>query len=117
MRFNYAETTRRSDALHLSLSGDFSRIATAFLTGGKSTIPPFNGLEVLTTSTDKANLFARNFSCNFTIDDGSQQLPDFPVLNGDFKTKNITTKKVSRAIYDLETSKATCSRQNSSNCP
>ena len=51
---------------------------------------------MLTTSTDKANLFARNFSCNFTLDDGSQQLPDFPSRTEQrLSSKNITAKIVS----------------------
>ena len=39
--------------------------------GGFTTAPHFNGPRVLTTSTDKANRFARNCSCNSTLDDGS----------------------------------------------
>ena len=59
-------------------------------------------------STDKANLFARNFSCNSTFDDGSQQLPDFPSRTEQrLGFKHITTKMVSHAIYDLDASKAT----------
>ena len=64
--------------------------------------------EVLTTSTDKTNLFARNFSCNSTIDDGSQKLTDFPSPTElKISPKNITAKVVSHAIYDLDASKAT----------
>ena len=60
--------------LHISLSGIVTSggFATAFLTGG-SLLYLFNGPEVLTTSTDKA----RNFPCNSTLDDGSQQISDF----------------------------------------
>ena len=62
--------------LHLSLldlvtSGVF---AAAFLTGRILLPPLFNGTEIMRTSTDKANLFAGNFSCNPTLDDGSQQI-------------------------------------------
>ena len=54
---------------------------------------------------DKADP-ARNFSYNFTLDDGSQQLPDFPSRTEErINSKNITAKMVSRAIYDA--SKAT----------
>ena len=76
---NYAEPTRRSVASQPIGSCDFWRICNSILNRGKYTIPLlFNGPEVLTTCTDKANLFARNFSCNSTLDDGSQQLTDFP---------------------------------------
>ena len=73
----------------------------------ESIIPPlFSGPEFLTTSTDNANLFARNFSCNSTIDDGSQQLLDFPShTEPRLSSKNITAKMVSRAIYHLDESK------------
>ena len=67
-----------------------------------------NDPKVLTTSTDNADLFARDFSCNSTLDDGSQQLPDFPSRTEQkLSSKNITAKMVSRAIYDLDASKVT----------
>ena len=77
--------------------------------GGGGSLPYllFNGPEDLTT-TDKANLLARNFSCNSTIDDGSQQLPDFPSRTEQrLSSKNITAKMVSCVIYNLDASKAT----------
>ena len=78
-RSNYAETTRRSIAPQLTGSRDFWRISDSVLNRENSTIPPlFIGPKILTTSTDKANLFDRNFTCNSNLDDGSQQLPDFP---------------------------------------
>ena len=67
--------------LHLSLSDLMTSggFATLFLTvESQPYLLFFNGTEVQTLSTIKANLFARNFSCNSTLDDGSQQLPDFP---------------------------------------
>ena len=95
---------------HLSLS-DFTTsggFATVFLTGGSLPYQLFNGPEVLTTSTDKANLFARIFSCNSTLDDGSQQLPVFPFHTEQrLSSKNITAKMVSNAIYHLDASKTT----------
>ena len=92
-RSNYAETTRRSVASQLNGSPDFWRICNSVLNRGKSTIPLFNGPEVLPISTDKANLFARNFSCNFFLDDDSQQIPDFPSRTEQrFSSKNITAK-------------------------
>ena len=65
---NYVVATHRSFASQLIGFQDFWGICNSV----------FNGTEVLATSTDKANLFARNISCNSTLDDGSQQLPDFP---------------------------------------
>ena len=69
----------RSVASQLIGSCEFWRICNSNLSRGKFSIPPFfHGPEVLTTSTDKANHFARNFSCNSTLDDSSQQLPNYP---------------------------------------
>ena len=88
---------------------DFWRICNSVLNRGKSTIPLlFNGPEVLTKSNDKANLFARNFSCNSTLDDGFQQLPNFPPRTEQrLSSKKITARMVSHAIYDLDAFKAT----------
>ena len=91
-------------SLDLVTSGGF---ATVFLTAGSLPYSTFNGQEVLTTSTDKANLFARNVSCNSTLDDGSQQLPDFLSRTEQrLDSKNITAKMVPCAIYNLDASKA-----------
>ena len=49
---------------------DFWRIANSVLNKGKSAIPPlFNGPEVLSSASDKAKLFAENFSLNSNLDD------------------------------------------------
>ena len=46
---------------------------------GKSAIPPlFNGLEVLSSASDKAKLFAENFSKNPNLDDSDIFLLVFP---------------------------------------
>ena len=63
---NYALKTCRSVLSQLISSHDFGRICNSVLNRRKSTIPLlFNGPEALTTSTDKANLFARNFFMQF----------------------------------------------------
>ena len=40
--------------------------------------PPFNGPEVVNTARNKAELFAKLFSSNSTLDDTGHILPDFP---------------------------------------
>ena len=51
-------------------SRDFWRIANSVLNKGKSAIHPlFNGLELLSSASDKAKLFAENFSKNSDLDD------------------------------------------------
>ena len=55
---------------------DFWRIANSDLNNIKSAAPPlFNGPEVFS---DKAKLFAKNFSMNSNLDDLGISLPDFP---------------------------------------
>ena len=65
-RSNNAETTRCSAASQLIVAHDFWMICNSVLNRGKSTRPLlFNGPEVLSTSTDKANFFAGNFFMQF----------------------------------------------------
>ena len=60
-------------------SRDFWQIANSVLNKGKSGIlPPFNGPEVLSSVSDKAKLFAENFSKNTNLDDLGISLPVFP---------------------------------------
>ena len=75
----YANKTKESITSQKLGSCDFSRIANSVLNNGKSTIPPlFNGPEVLPSASDKAKLFAENFSNNFNLDDSGISLPVFP---------------------------------------
>ena len=54
-------------------------LANSVLNKGKSAIPPiFNSLEVLSSASDKAKLFAENFSKNSNFDDSDISLSDFP---------------------------------------
>ena len=54
------------------------RIANSVLNKGKSAIPPlFNGPEVLSSASDKAKLFAKNFSKNSYLDDSGISVPVF----------------------------------------
>ena len=60
-------------------SRNFWRIANSVLNKGKSAIPPlFNGPEVLSSASDKAKLFAENFSLNCNLDDSGLSLLVFP---------------------------------------
>ena len=59
-------------------SRDFWQTANV-LNKGKSTIPPlFNGLELLSSASDKAKLFAENLSKNSNLDGSGISLPVFP---------------------------------------
>ena len=60
-------------------SQDFWQIANSVLNKGKSAIPSlFNRPEVLSSASDKAKLFAENFSLNSNLDDSGISLPVFP---------------------------------------
>ena len=86
----YATKTKESITSQKLGSQDFWRIANSVLNKGKSAIPPlFNGSEVLSSASDKAELFAENFSKNSNLDD-----------------LGITPKMVKQVITKLDSSKA-----------
>ena len=63
---------------HFSENLDFQQIASV-LNKGKSAIPPLlNGLELLSSASDEAKLFAENFSKNANLDDSGISLLVFP---------------------------------------
>ena len=75
----YTTKTKESISSQKLGSRDFWRIANSVLNKGKSAIPPlFNGPEVLPSASDKAKLFAKNFSKNSNLDDSGISLPVFP---------------------------------------
>ena len=90
-------------------SRDFWRIYNSFANKGKSSIPPlFHGPEVLTSSKDKAELFAKLFSINSTLDDSGHPFPDFPRRTNTYLDNfDISSKKVAAVIAQLDPSKAT----------
>ena len=57
---------------------DFWQIANSILNKGKSAIPLFSGLEVLSSASDKAKLFAKNFLKNLNVDNSVISLPVCP---------------------------------------
>ena len=89
-------------------SRDFWRIANSVLNKGKSAIPPlFNGPEVLFLASDKAKLFAKNFSKSSNLDDSGISLPVLPSRTN-LKLHNIfiTPKMVKKVITNIDSSKA-----------
>ena len=78
------------------------------LNKGKPAIPSlFNGSKVLSSASDKAKLFAKNFSKNSNFDDSGISLPAFPSRTN-LKLHNIfiTPKMVKKVIMNLDSSKA-----------
>ena len=78
------------------------------LNQGKSAILLlFDGVEVLSSASDKAKLFAKNFSKNSNLDDSGISLPVF-LSRTNLKLHNIsiTPKMVKKVIMNLDSSKA-----------
>ena len=89
--------------------GTFCELLIVFSTKlNKSAIPPlFNGSEVLSSASDKAKLFAKNFSKNSNLDDSGISLPVFPSrTNLKLHNISITPKMVKKLITNLDSSKA-----------
>ena len=89
------------------VSWDFLQIAISIPNKGKSTIPPlFNSLEVLSSSSDKAKLFAENFFENSNLDDSGISLPVFPSRTNLKLHISVTPKMVRKVVMNLDLSKA-----------
>ena len=74
----YANKTKESITSQKLGSRDFWQIANSVLNKGKSATPPlFNRPEVLSSASDKAKLFAENFTLNSNLDDLGVSLPVF----------------------------------------
>ena len=89
-------------------SQDSWQIANSVLNKGKSAIPPlFNRQEVLSSASDKAKLFAENFSKNSNLDDSGISLPVFPSkTNLKLHNVSITPKIIKKVIMNHNLSKA-----------
>ena len=88
--------------------GTFRELLTSVLNKDKSAIPsPFNGLEVLSSASDKAKLFAENVSMNSNLNGSGISLTDFPSRTN-LKLHNvfITHKMVTKVILNLDSSNA-----------
>ena len=104
----YATKTKESITSQKLGSCDFWQIANSVLNKGKSAIPPlFNGPEVLSSASDKAKLFAENFSLNSNLDDSGVSLPVFPSrTNLKLRNISVTPKMVKKVIMNPDLSKA-----------
>ena len=89
-------------------SCDFWRIANSVLNKDKSGIPLlFSGPELLSSASDKAKLFAENFSKNSNLDDSGISLPVCPSrINLKPHNTSVTPKIVKKVIMSLDFSKA-----------
>ena len=102
----YANKTKESITSQKLGSRDFWRIANSVLNKGKFAIPPlFNGPEVLSFVSDKAKLFAENFSLNSNLDDSGVSLPVFSSRTNLKLHISITPKMVRKVVMNLDLSK------------
>ena len=92
---------------HLVLRTFGEILLISVLNKSKSAIPPlFNRPEVLSSASDKAKLFAKNFSKNSNLDDSGISLPVFPSrTNLKLHNISITPKIVKMVITNLDSSK------------
>ena len=104
----YANKTKESITSQKLGSRDFWRITNSVLNKGKSAIHRlFNGLELLSSASDKAKLFGENFSKNSNLDDSGIFLPVFPSrTNLKLHNISVTLKMVEKVIVNLDLSKA-----------
>ena len=104
----HATKTKESITSQKRGSRDFWQVTTSVLNQGKSAIPPlFNGPEVLSSASDKAKLFAKNFSKNPILEDSGISLFVF-LSRTNLKLHNIslTHKMVKKILTNLDSSKA-----------
>ena len=80
------------------------RIANSVLNKGKSAVPPlFSRPEVLSSASDKAKLFAENFSKNSNLDDSGISLTVFPSrTNLKLHFISVTPKMVRKVVMNLD---------------
>ena len=99
----YANKIKESMTSQKFGSWDFWRIAYNVLNKG---IPPiFSGLELLSSASDKAKLFAKNFSKNSNHDDSGISLPIFlSITNLKLHNISIPPKMVKKIITNLDSS-------------
>ena len=99
---------QKSPLLSRNLAHEFWGIANTLHKKGKSAIPPlFNGLEMLSSASNKTKLFAENFSKNCNVDDSGIFLPVFSSRTN-LKLHNISVAPeiVKKVIMNLDLSKA-----------
>ena len=109
----YATKIKESITSQKLSSPDFWQIANSILNKGKSAIPPlFNSPEVLSSASDKAKLFAENFTKNSHLNDSGIYLPVFPSRTN-LKLHNISVppkmvKKITMNLNLSQTSGSDC---------
>ena len=104
----YANKTKESIISQKLGSRDFWQTANSILNKGESAIPVlFNGPEMLSSTTDKVELFTENFSKNSYLDDSVMSLPVLPSRTT-LKLNNISVapKMLKKVKTNLDLSEA-----------
>ena len=99
--------TKESITSQKTGSWKFWQIANSVLNKGKSALLPLcNDLEVLSSASDKAKLFAKNFPKNSNLDDLDISLPVFPSrTNLQLHNISVTPKMAKKVITKVDSSK------------
>ena len=106
-KLTYATKTKESITSQELGSRDFWQIANSVANKGKFAIPPlFNSPDVLSSASDKAKWFAKNFSNSSNLDDLGISLPVFPSRTNLKLNISINPKMVKKVITNLDSSKA-----------
>ena len=105
---NYADLIQSRIETESLGTREFWRITNKVMNRGKPSIPTIvNGPEILSSSSDKAILFAQMFSSNSTLDDQGHPLPEFPLrTNINLTNFKITPSDVAKSIRRLDNFKA-----------
>ena len=106
---SYAQSVKSRVAEQRLGSREFWRITNKVMNRGKGSVPTIiNGPEVISSSLDKAKLFAMNFATNSTLDDHGHPLPVFPSrTESRLSNFHVSVGEVARCIKNLDTNKAT----------
>ena len=108
VKLAYHNKTKESITSQKLDSHDLWQIANSVLNKDKSAIPSlFNGPELLSSASDKAKLFAENFSLNSNLDDSGISLSVFPSrTNLKLHNVSVTPKIVRKVVMNIDLSKA-----------
>ena len=111
MKFTHANKTKEPIISQKPDSRNFWQIVNSVVNKGKSTVPSlFSSPEALSSASDKAKYFAKNFSKNSNHDDSGMSLFVF-LSRTNLKLHNISvsSKMVKKVIMNLNLSKGICS--------
>ena len=104
----YAEATKTRISTQKLGSKEFWKIFNSVFRRSKSSIPPlFDGFQVLTSSKDKAEILARSFASNCSLDDSGKHLPNFHSrCANNIPDLRITASSVAAVLSGLDPSTA-----------